>query len=299
MVRLADRAAARAIVDRALAGDPWFRIAEDIGWSDRRLRNWIQKPILAGWASEPYDTVPMMVEGEYVTAVTNKPLMTPAERETIMARFGSGTRGRPTDALILKGLARSTDGRALVPSGNNIYRCRREGDVGGFLVPQDDLDAFVGEKVAFHVGMMDDTNDGPEWDFLLGLAELFSGPDPDAVERVRLTDEVAELRARIQQLEDDFYVAGSLPRESFDRISSMLRERFEEVQQKLDAVPASQISTGFLRAAPVSWNKWTLEARRAIVAYCLEAIEVTPPGRPVKDCVRLVWRSLSEAPGAS
>ena len=299
-LRLADRAAARELVEMILQGISWRQISMQKDIPISTLRQWASNPLIAGWAS--VDNQPLVIDGDFVSCVSDEPLVTAAEFKEIQDRFDLPGRpkGRPTRALLRGGRVETPDGRKMVPSGK-YYRCRptKDGDLRGYGVYMDEFDEYVAGRVTFRLAGLEDNYPGPERDYLESVAALFEGPDENAVERARLTNEIADIQTRLQDVEDGRYLRGDLPHDTYERLSGQLREGLKKANDGLAALPASRVDTNVIRSAVIQWPKWTQEAKVALLSHVLEKVIIDYPPGSLDARVELVWRDLVGDPEAS
>jgi site-specific DNA recombinase len=116
-----------------------------------------------------------------------------------------------------------------------------------------------------------------------------------------LLNERETLKAKLRRLEDDYF-EDLLDRDQFARGQAGVKERLAEVEAGLVAATPVRLpvkvpeGADALRAA---WEDWTIEERRAVVAFALKRVVVKPMGRgyrfdPIRD-LELDWRVWERA----
>jgi DNA invertase Pin-like site-specific DNA recombinase len=103
---------------------------------------------------------------------------------------------------------------------------------------------------------------------------------------------VSEIEARIELLEDAFYVQGKVPKARFERLRDGLLEALKEAQDH-ERAAATDLPADLARDLGKTWPKLTVPERRRIVSAVLERVEVrkaTDHGTIDPGRVTLVWR---------
>ncbi len=111
-----------------------------------------------------------------------------------------------------------------------------------------------------------------------------------------LLNERETLKAKLSRLEDDYF-DDLLDREQFARGQARVKERLVEVEAGLVAATPVRLPVNVpksMKALRAAWEKWSIEERRAVVAFALKRVVVKPMGRgyrfdPVRD-LELDWR---------
>jgi site-specific DNA recombinase len=111
-----------------------------------------------------------------------------------------------------------------------------------------------------------------------------------------LLNERETLKAKLSRLEEDYF-DDLLDREQFARGQARVKERLVEVEAALIAATPVRLPVIVPEgkdALYAAWEAWTIEERRAVVAFALKRVVVKPMGRgyrfdPVRD-LELDWR---------
>lgn len=178
---------------------------------------------------------------------------------------------------LLTGIASCGKCGGPVRAKGNQYQCR---DSYCFGRKREPIDELVEEVVIARLSQPD-------------AAQLFAGDDTEAT---RAAEEAAELRARLDQLVDD-YADGILDRAGMARATARIRPQLEAAEARTRA--ASTAATDLLDGltGPEVADRWArlpVARRRAVVAMLL-TVEIHPVGHGSRtfdpDSVGLSWRT--------
>jgi site-specific DNA recombinase len=151
------------------------------------------------------------------------------------------------------------------------YGCRQSGHVH---ISAPWLDNYVSEKV---VDMVD------------------TGRLTEAISQRRKSKpvrKVSDLEARLEILENAYYVEGKMPESRFRRLRDELLERLEKARRS-ERERGADLPAETVRDLAERWAALDVPARRKVIAAVLREVEVakaTGNGAPDPSRVRLVWR---------
>jgi DNA invertase Pin-like site-specific DNA recombinase len=264
-------------------------------WGSRDVRRLLTNPRIAGfraWHGELVDAewepiIDLDTFNHLQIALAARPLSPRRGRGPLPRAYllsgGLGVCGNPGCG---KPLRPHRTSRA--NGGVRCYRCdSRAGGCGRLGRYADPVENAVRDAVltAF---------DSPELGPLL-RAQLQAQTRGDGHVRA-LLNERETLRAKLSRLEEDYF-DDLLDRDQFARGQARVKERLAEVEAGLVAATPVRlpvkVSEG-KEALWAAWEEWSIEERRAVVAFALKRVVVKPMGRgyrfnPVRD-LELDWR---------
>jgi hypothetical protein len=106
---------------------------------------------------------------------------------------------------------------------------------------------------------------------------------------------VSEIEARMELLEDAYYVQGKVPQARFERLRNGLLEALREAQEH-ERAEATDLPAELARNLGKTWPRLTVSERRRIISAVIDKVVVSKAeghGKIDTSRVRLVWRGAS------
>lgn len=280
--------AARWAVKRMLAGDSLSSIANRLNeqdtktaaggkWNHGNLRQWASAPALAGIRTHRG----IELEGAW------KPIITRAQRETLLVRLGDARPANGTKKVhkwLLTGLARCgaerCGGRMSMSHGRN-YACEVCHKVFASRVA---VDGYVTDRLFTLLSNA-------------AIEPLPDTPDPGAMQRAIDEDE-----KRLEDLNRARFVDGAIGEDEWKPARDALVRRLEATREALTAMETdlgSELNPGSREDLEAWWTDATIEQQRAAVRDAFVAVIINPTER--RGCkfdtsrIELRWRTFSGA----
>jgi site-specific DNA recombinase len=245
-------------------------------WTARKVSKLLGSPSIAGlrqWKGERYKAEwPAIIDVETFDRL-ELALANPAPNPH------RGRRGPlPRSYLLSGGLAECGNpgcGRPLLPhkgKDRRIYRCEsQQGGCGKVSRDAEQVEGYVRDLV---LAAFEDPDLGPKL-----RARLEAKAKGNGVKA--LLNERETLRAKLRQLEYDYF-DDLLDRGQFERGQARVKQRLAQVKVELDAATPQRLPVDLpegLDALHEAWAEWSIEARRAVIAFALKRVVVKPVGK--------------------
>ena len=294
----------RSMVDDALAGKSLRAIARRLSdqgaptgrggrWTAATVSGILRSPVLCGWLPARNRAVEPARDAEGRPVEVGEPLITPGERRRLlaaleartMADFKTGKRrsaGRTPGALLTGVLRCAECGGAMHAAGDKNYGCGRAaagGPCPGNSVSRPHVERLVADRLLSRLAASE-----PGDPVLEEVAAVLLAAPADATaeaERDALLAEVADLEARLADLEDARYLRGEFSGEGgdarYERLHTALSGALEAKRGALKALPPPRADLGAL-LDPVEvreqWDRLDLDARRSALRAGIRRVEV-------------------------
>jgi site-specific DNA recombinase len=209
-------------------------------------------------------------------------IVTPGEWFKIKAGFAERTgdgKGRRGASYLLTGIVRCGRCKGGMRHHRGYYRCVNWASKGtckgGTSTRSPRLEREVSEAWIGHVSALD--IEDPALHAIARRWLAFSDPERQA-EREHARTALRDAQARVQKLEDDFYVGGRISEERYEQLSAAQRATIETMSARLEELSGEGDLTPLLdsEALREAWADATMADRRALLASVIKAVYVVP-----------------------
>ncbi|AWB88756.1 recombinase family protein [Salinibacterium hongtaonis] len=332
----------REAVERLLAGETMNAICRD--WNARgiptrrRGSHWrastlsaaMRSPVLSGlvperrveadsgyWGTDirPWkhpdtgESVSLLAEGESPIATEGERMALLRELDSRLRRYGRGMRAVKQPESLLGGLVECASCGRTANSFGGSYRCRRWHEIGEPCTAPLNVSLGTLELAVKHAWARGLAALEPDDPVLWAVADRWLAKNDPAPmqERDELTKQLATLRARVKDVDNDRYVRGSLSADRHAALARTLEAHIAEVTHQLAALPKPDADLAALLdpelSIPAIESASALEAR-VLLRLAIDRVIVEPAPYPgarfhAHKRMRIVWANESSMDDSS
>lgn len=291
------------IVRRVLDGASLYDVARTLSvegvptarggasWRAGTVAQMLRSPVLVGWlprtvgstepARHPETAEPIEVAEPVITVAERRRLLALVEARAVRGPLGRPVRGRPARSLLTGLLRCGSCNGPMVLSGLH-YGCTNRAEGGhcvGGTVGRKSAEEFVAHKAIARLAALDAGD--PILDDV--ARRLLGLPDVPAVPRevTEAEAEAAEVAARLEDLEEAYFVRGDFPgadgKARYERLHKALSDKLATLDARTVAATPAEPDIGALLDPVELRERWAdipTEYRRAALAAVIDHIVV-------------------------